>query len=89
MDLNGNNVVEIINNGESGTGTSESTGSSSENSTPQPTTCTICNGKGWVDCPVCHGSGASVSGGNCLFCGGGGLRQCSSCHGSGTLYPHV
>ena len=89
MDLNGNNVVEIINNGESGTGTSESTGSSSENSTPQPTTCTICNGKGWVDCPVCHGSGASFSGGNCLFCGGGGLRQCSSCHGSGTLYPHV
>ena len=89
MDLNGNNVREIINNGESGTGSSGSSDSGSSGSTPQPTTCTICNGKGWVDCPVCYGSGTSVSGGNCLFCGGGGQRQCSSCRGTGTLYPHV
>lgn len=88
MDINGNNVKEVLNNG---TGTSSNTSSSSGDSTISSEPCAVCNGSGMVTCPYCHGSkyGQPIyimgieTPQKCTYCGGTGQRLCSGCGGSG------
>lgn len=86
MDLDGNGLTEIINNGESpsggGTGTDSGTGSSL-----QPMACPVCGGNGRMTCALCEGSTVDFYGNRCTFCGGSGWRVCPGCNGAGTINP--
>lgn len=89
MDINGNNVQEVLNNGASASGSSGTGDSSSSVVGSEP--CAVCGGSGMVTCPYCHGStyGPSITimgietPQKCTYCGGTGQRLCSGCGGSG------
>lgn len=85
MDLNGNGLTEIINNGESPSGGGTSTDSG--NSSLQPMACAVCNGTGRMTCALCEGSAVDFYGNRCTFCGGSGWRVCPGCNGAGTINP--
>lgn len=46
-------------------------------------TCTVCSGDGWIECPTCFGSGYLEDGTECPACGGTGGHFCDECGGDG------
>jgi len=44
--------------------------------------CFACDGKGWVDCPLCV-NGRLPNGAICLGCNGRGTSVCTICNGTG------
>lgn len=47
--------------------------------------CSVCDGKGRVECDPCGGSGYDKNGEPCQKCGAHGMIGCDYCHGTGTV----
>nr|WP_162612661.1 stalk domain-containing protein [Flavonifractor sp. An135] len=85
MDLNGNGLTEIINNGE--TSSSGSNSGDLGGGSIQPMACPVCHGSGQMVCALCEGNKVDFYGNRCSFCGGSGWRVCPGCNGAGTINP--